>query len=283
MMLTDSYVHGYTEKESCRLADQANTLASLLHRDTIFPSGSKVLEAGCGTGAQTIILAQNNPDSQFFSIDISKDSLKTAAERIRACNVTNVIFQQADLFKLPFESESFDHIFVCFVLEHLEDPVAALVRLGRVLKKGGTITAIEGDHGSFYCYPESHEALLAFECLIRIQAQLKGNSMIGRQLYPLLNKAGFAETVVSPKMIYVDSSKPDLVEGFSKKTFIAMVEGVRNQAISLNLIDEKTWDKGIRDLYRATEADGTFCYTFFKGVAVKGGTPDAPVTPAKCN
>jgi ubiquinone/menaquinone biosynthesis C-methylase UbiE len=283
MILTDSYVHGYTEKESCRLADQANTLASLLHRDTIFPSGSKVLEAGCGTGAQTIILAQNNPDSQFISIDISKDSLKTAAERMRACNVTNVNFQQADLFKLPFESEFFDHIFVCFVLEHLEDPVAALVRLGRVLKKGGTITAIEGDHGSFYCYPESREALLAFECLIRIQAQLKGNSMIGRQLYPLLNKAGFAETVVSPKMIYVDSSKPDLVEGFSKKTFIAMVEGVRNQAISLNLIDEKTWDKGIRDLYRATEADGTFCYTFFKGVAVKGGAPDSPVTPAKCN
>jgi ubiquinone/menaquinone biosynthesis C-methylase UbiE len=281
--LTDSYVHGYTEKESCRLADQANTLASILHSDTVYPPGSKVLEAGCGTGAQTIILARNNPDSRFLSVDISNDSLKTAAERIRAGNVTNVNFQQADLFELPFESESFDHIFVCFVLEHLEDPVAALVRLGRVLKKGGTITVIEGDHGSFYCYPESQEALLAFECLIQIQAQLKGNSMIGRQLYPLLNNAGYTETSVSPRMIYVDSSKPDLVEGFSRKTFIAMVEGVRNQAISLNLIDEKTWQKGIGDLYRATEADGTFCYTFFKGVAVKGGVPDLLVTAAESN
>jgi hypothetical protein len=29
------------------------------------------------------------------------------------------------------------------------------------------------------------------------------------------------------------------------------------------------WDKGITDMYRATEADGTFCYTFFKGPAVR--------------
>ena len=70
-------------------------------------------------------------------------------------------------------------------------------------------------------------------------------------------------------MVYADSSRPTWVEGFSKRTFIAMVEGVREQALSMGLIDEPTWDQGIRDLYRATEADGTFCYTFFKAVAHK--------------
>jgi hypothetical protein len=105
--------------------------------------------------------------------------------------------------------------------------------------------------------------------LIDVQAHLKGNSLIGRQLYPLLRRAGFEEVKVSPRMVYVDDSKPELVEGFSKKTFIAMVEGAKEQALALNLIDEKTWDKGIADLYRATEADGTFCYTFFKGTGKK--------------
>ena len=33
------------------------------------------------------------------------------------------------------------------------------------------------------------------------------------------------------------------------------------------MIDPATWDKGIADLYRATEPDGTFCYAFFKAVA----------------
>ncbi len=70
-------------------------------------------------------------------------------------------------------------------------------------------------------------------------------------------------------MVYVDSSKPDLVEGFTKNTFIAMVEGVRNQALELKIIDEKTWNKGINDLYRAAGQEGTFCYTFFKGKATK--------------
>jgi ubiquinone/menaquinone biosynthesis C-methylase UbiE len=265
----EPYVHGYTEKESCRLADQAKTLTELLHHDTRYPAGSRVLEAGCGIGAQTVILSKNSPDARFIAIDISRDSIDKAKKTIREEDITNVTFRKADILDLPFEQESFDHVFVCFVLEHLPNPADALIHLGRVLKKGGTITVIEGDHGSFYCHPESKEALLTVECLIEIQARLKGNSLIGRQLYPLLNKAGYEAVRVSPRMVYVDSSRPGLVDGFSKKTFIAMVEGVREQALSFRLIDEKTWVKGIGDLYRATEDDGTFCYTFFKGTALK--------------
>lgn len=263
------YVHGYSEKESYRLSDQASTLAKLLHHDIRYPAENCVLEAGCGIGAQTIILARNNPDTQFISIDISKDSIAKAKALMQADKIKNVTFHQADLFNLPFEEEKFDHVFICFVLEHLQNPTNALIRLGKVLKKGGSITVIEGDHGSFYCYPESKEAMLTVKCLIDIQAQLKGNSLVGRQLFPLLNNAGFQDINISPRMVYVDSSKPDLVEGFSRKTFIAMVEGVQEQAIAFKLIDKKTWNKGVNDLYRATEDDGTFCYTFFKGKAVK--------------
>ena len=48
---------------------------------------------------------------------------------------SNVDFQQADIFNLPFEDETFDHIFVCFVLEHLQDPIFALESLRRVLRE----------------------------------------------------------------------------------------------------------------------------------------------------
>lgn len=47
-----------------------------------------------------------------------------------------------------------------------------------------------------------------------------------------------------------------------------MVEGARARALAARLIDEATWDRGIRDLYRTAEADGTFFYVFFKAVAV---------------
>jgi ubiquinone/menaquinone biosynthesis C-methylase UbiE len=268
-MTINGYVHGYSEREHERLFDQAKTLTELLHSDTCYPAGAKVLEAGCGVGAQTVTLAQNSPDARFTSIDISQDSLDKARQLIAQAQITNVTFQTADIFHLPFDDEYFDHVFVCFVLEHLQNPLQALESLKKVLKPGGSITVIEGDHDSAYFYPDSVDARKTIQCLIDVQARLGGNSLIGRQLFPLLTQAGFYHVTVSPRMVYVDSSRPALVEGFTKNTFIAMVEGVKEQALAFKMIDEDRWNKGIQDLYRTTQADGTFCYTFFKGVAVK--------------
>ena len=39
-------------------------------------------------------------------------------------------------------------------------------------------------------------------------------------------QAGYRDVRVSPRMVYVDASRPDLVDGFTRKTFTAMVEGV---------------------------------------------------------
>jgi ubiquinone/menaquinone biosynthesis C-methylase UbiE len=265
----NDYVHGYSDREADRLVDQSSTLAQLLHHDTYYPAGSTVLEAGCGVGGQTVILAGNSPEASFTSIDISQDSLKQAEASVRREGFRNVHFQQADLFDLPFGEGSFDHVFVCFVLEHLSRPVEALLRLKSVLRTGGSMTVIEGDHGSYFSYPQTKEAALTVQCLIDVQARLGGNALIGRQVYPLLKEAGFSDVDVSARMVYVDAGKPRLVDGFVKKTFIAMVEGAREQAIRLNLVDTKTWEKGIQDLYSTTGPEGTFCYTFFKGIAVK--------------
>jgi len=146
--MTGSYVHRYDQRENSRLQDQAGTLVELLHSDTIYPEGDSVLEAGCGVGAQTVILATNSPKALITSIDVSETSVAEAREAVRTANISNVTLRQADIFHLPFPPESFDHVFVCFVLEHLAQPVEALQALQRVLKPGGAITAIEGDHGS---------------------------------------------------------------------------------------------------------------------------------------
>jgi SAM-dependent methyltransferase len=267
--MNDAYVHGYHPRESERLQDQGRTLVDLLHSDTAYPAGSRVLEAGCGVGAQTVTLARRSPDVRFTSVDVSPDSLAEARRRADRAGLTNVEFRQADIFALPFDGESFDHVFVCFVLEHLSRPVEALRILGRLLRPGGTITVIEGDHGSTYFHPESPAAHAAIECQVRMQRAAGGNALIGRQVYPLMVEAGFAAVRVSPRMVYVDSSRPDLVDGFTRKTFTAMIEGIRESAIAAGLIEPESFDAGVRDLHRTTEADGVFCYTFFKGVGEK--------------
>jgi hypothetical protein len=179
--MTQDYVHGYSERESARLIDQAVTLTEFLHIGTAFPPGSRVLEAGRGVGAQTL-------------------------------------------------------------------------------------TLIEGDHGSTCFHPDSTCARRAIQCLIDLQARTGGDSLIGRRLYPMLVSAGLRDVLVVPKLIYVDASRPELIEGFTRSTFTAMVEGVREQALERGLIDLETWEQGIADLHRTADADGTFCYTFFKGI-----------------
>ncbi|MEN6440753.1 MAG: methyltransferase domain-containing protein [Syntrophobacter sp.] len=267
--MKNAYVHGYDPRESIRLQDQASTLVELLHSDTLYPAGSRVLEAGCGVGAQTVTLARNSPRAFIASMDISAASIAEAARRVEAAGCSNVCFHQGDLFNLPFAPESFDHIFVCFVLEHLPDPVRALATLGEVLGTGGTITVIEGDHGSAMFHPDSEAARRAIQCQVELQRRSGGNAMIGRELYPLLDRAGFASIRVSPRMVYVDAGKPGLVDGFIRKTFTAMIEGVRESAVKSALLDGDAFDAGIRDLYRTAEPDGVFCYTFFKAVALK--------------
>ncbi len=263
-----AYVHGYDPRESRRLQDQASSLVEILHWDTSYPQGSSVLEAGCGVGAQTVTLARNSPMARITSIDVSEASLGEAKRAVRAAAIGNVTLLQADIFRLPFPPESFDHAFVCFVLEHLAQPVEALRALKRVVKRGGTITVIEGDHGSAYFYPQSDCAQRAVRCLVELQARAHGNALIGRALYPLLNDAGFADIHVSPRMVYVDGSRPELIEGFTKRTFTAMIEGVRKPAIESGLMSEADFDQGVADLYRTAQADGVFCYTFFKATAI---------------
>ena len=263
--MTNAYVHGYAPRENERLQDQANTLVELLHHDTVYPAGSRVLEAGCGVGAQTVTLARQSPGAVITSMDISEQSVAAARERVTAAGLTNVTFRQGDIFNLPFGPGTFDHVFLCFVLEHLREPEAALSKLKACLRPGGTITVIEGDHGSTYFHPHSEAAHAAIRCLVELQARSGGNANIGRAVYPLLTGAGFADVRVSPRMVYVDASKPQLVDGFTRKTFTAMIEGVRVPALAAGIITTEQFDQGIHDLYRTAEDDGTFCYTFFKG------------------
>jgi SAM-dependent methyltransferase len=229
--MSDPYVHGYTNREARRLGDQAGTLAELLHEGTRYPAGAKVLEAGCGVGSQTRFLVEGSPEARFTCLDISPE-------------------------------------FVCFVLEHLTRPVEALAGLARLVKPGGSVTVIEGDHGSCYFHPEGVLARRAWQCLIDCQAALGGDSLIGRRLYPLMVQAGVRQVRVGPRAVYCDDSRPAWVEGFVRRTIIPMVEGVRETALAEGMMSPEEWAEGIAQLHQTATAQGSFLYTFFKGVGV---------------
>ncbi|MEM9261381.1 MAG: LysR family transcriptional regulator, partial [Bacteroidota bacterium] len=116
------YIHGYSQREMDRLYEQSLTIADILHWDSYWDPGTKVLEAGCGVGGQTRIIAPQNPEVAFVSVDISRKSIEEAERRLAKEDIPNVRFQVADILDLPFPDKYFDHLFICFVLEHLKQP-----------------------------------------------------------------------------------------------------------------------------------------------------------------
>ena len=269
MTMFDQYVHGYRAAENTRLHDQADTLAELLHADTGFPAGSAVLEVGCGVGAQTLTVAERSPGASLTAIDLSAESLAAARKRAYDAGLTDIAFAQADVYTLPradgpLAAGTFDHVFVCFLLEHLPRPVEALRRLRAMLKPGGTITVIEGDHGLICFHPDSPAARDAIACQVALQRNAGGDALLGRRLQPLLTEGGFRDVSVSPRMVYVDGSDPERADRFIRRTFTAMIEGIREPAVAGGLTTADHFDAGIRDLLRTAEPDGVFCYTFFK-------------------
>ena len=260
------YVHGYSAREAERLSDQAAILRPLLHHDTVFPPGSRVLEAGCGTGGQTQALLDGCPGVRLTCLDIDARQLDLARARLgeRAAGVT---FRQGDLLSAPSPPASFDHAFVCFVLEHLAEPEAALAALRRMVRPGGLVMVTEGDHGSCRFHPETPAALAVWDALVAEQRRLGGDSTIGRRLHGLLTGAGLTDVRVSPRMVYADAGNPALREGFVRRIIVPMVDGVRSAALDGGF-DPAAWEQGIADLL-ATDADGqgVFCYIFFKATA----------------
>jgi hypothetical protein len=69
-------------------------------------------------------------------------------------------------------------------------------------------------------------------------------------------------------MVYADWSRPEWAEAFTRRTFTAMVEGVREQVLANGLMDPDSWREAIAELLRAAGPGGVFCYTFFKACGV---------------
>ena len=99
-------------------------------------SGMTLLDCGCGSGGITLGLAEACSPGQVIGIDIGITEIERAISNANEKKCSNVRFEVASIYELPFPDETFDAVFSHAVLEHLQTPLKALTEMNRVLNPG---------------------------------------------------------------------------------------------------------------------------------------------------
>ena len=116
----EGYLHGYSKDEQDRLYEQARFLEPMVYENVDFSGVTKLIEVGCGVGAQTEILLERFPHLHIHGVDAAPEQIKRAKERLaKPIKEKRVELVVADALKLPYGDNSFDGAFVCFFLEHV--------------------------------------------------------------------------------------------------------------------------------------------------------------------
>ena len=154
-MASDVYTHGHHESvlRSHLWRTAENSAAYLLPS---LRSGLDLLDVGCGPGTITVDLARLVAPGRTIGIDREADVLVKAREHA-AREKQPVEFRAADLYRLEFADASFDVVHAHQVLQHLRDPVRALVELRRVVKPGGVLAARDSTYSCFAWAPRDRQ------------------------------------------------------------------------------------------------------------------------------
>jgi len=124
---------GYEWSRFSRMYDEweSNFLDYMSPHSPGFFRGKKLLDAGCGSGRHAYYAAKFG--AEVWGIDLGAADVA----RQNTSELTDVNISQADLYKPPFEFESFDFVYSIGVLHHLPDPEGAFQNLLKFLKPGG--------------------------------------------------------------------------------------------------------------------------------------------------
>ena len=186
------YVHGYGTPEQGRLVQQAEHWRHRLIADgTRLEPGTRLLEVGTGVGAVLAVLGQEFPGIRLTGVDIEPRQLEFARGHLARAGVEATLVQ-ADALALPFADESFDHVWMMWLLEHVPDATGALREARRVLVPGGAITAIEVDYSTVRAEPTTPALEALFGAMVHGMAAA-GWSDAGTRLPDWLRTAGFGD------------------------------------------------------------------------------------------
>jgi len=157
------------------------TLMKWLDRSRLH-SGDWVLELGCGTGSQSILIAQRNV--RYLGLDIAEPMVLKAREKVLDLKIgQKADFIIGDAGNPPFKEEVFSACVICGSLIHFSRPDQVVMKVARILRKGGLFFSVD---------PQESPLRFLFNILMKIrtlyhkeegEVPLMSRSLLGDWLY----------------------------------------------------------------------------------------------------
>ncbi len=207
---TPGYVHGFTREEQDRLRRQAGFLEHRVHDRLPYWKCRRLLEVGCGVGAQTEILLRHFPDLHVTGVDRSEANLERARENLSKLQWAEGRYElrSEDATRLSFAADSFDCAFLCWILEHVPDAARVLSEVRRVLREGSPIVVTEVQNATFFIDPYSPHTMAYWLAFNDHQIELGGDPFVGAKLGNLLLAVGYRDITTKVRNIHLDNRAP---------------------------------------------------------------------------
>lgn len=192
--MPDVYTHGHHDSvlRSHRWRTAENSAAYLLPH--LQPEMS-LLDLGCGPGTITADFARLLSHGRVLGIDASEEVVAEATQQFTS--VTNLEFAVGDLYHLDIDDDTYDVVHAHQVLQHLQDPVAALVEMRRVVKPSGIIAVRDADFAGFHWAPRDPRLDRWMDIYHQVTRRNGAEADAGRFLLTWARQAGLSDIHVT--------------------------------------------------------------------------------------
>lgn len=262
----DRYTHGH----HASVVNQHAQRTAERDADYLLPRlrpGMRLLDVGCGPGTITAGLARAVAPGEVIGVDVVPAVLEQANAHLPTIGVTNVRFEVASAYELPYPDASFDVVHAHQVLQHLTRPVDALREMLRVLKPGGLVGVRDADYATMQAWPQLPEIDRWRDLYHSLTAHNGAEADAGRQLPAWLREAGFGDVDASGDVVLF--AEPESVGNWALAWANRILHSsVAEQAVEYGLSNEAEL-RAISDAWRrlAATPDAVFMYVNIRCLA----------------
>ena len=204
------YLHGFDDNEQDRLYRQAQFSEQSIFSSIDFSRQKRLLEVGVGVGAQSEIMLRRFPRLKIVGIDRSSRQLDQAGKLLKSVPGTDGRFElkQMDASAMDFETDEFDAAFICWILEHADQPARVLSEVRRVLKSGSPVVINEVMNSSFFLDPYSPNTWRYWMAYNDFQLEKGGDPFVGAKLGNLMLQQVYHRIETEVKIWHLDNRQP---------------------------------------------------------------------------